>query len=65
MEVYSEKLGSKTNYNIFVPDNVNEDTEVIFYTINCSFTEKMKEDIIKQNGDSIIIVPTNSLWLIT
>ena len=60
MQAYTENFGGRTNYNIFVPDNVNQDTEVLYYTINTSFTEKMKEDILKQNGDSIVIVPTNS-----
>ena len=60
MELYKENVGGQTNYNIFVPDNVSEDTPVLFYAFNHGFTEKMKDDIIKQNGDVIVIVPENT-----
>lgn len=49
-----------TKYKIFVPENVTEETQVIFYTCNIVFTDEMQQDILNNNGDAIIIVPCDS-----
>ena len=61
MELLERKFG-RTNYNIYVPENVNEDTPVVFYAFNTAFDKQTdtKEALMAQNDGAIVIVPMNT-----